>query len=217
MTDADGDGVADKFDLEKNTTPGVLVNSKGQTLDSDADGIADYQDREPFSPPGFPIDSYGVAQQPDLLSEAGRLVDDKFKVLKEDLPPPSSVTMLNDAAIVNTMLPALYFGVNSSGIGGRDLVVLGNVGNLMRTYPQLRLVVTGHSDKAGKEMNNPDVSYWRAKRVIDYLVSAFNISRSRFVLQYRANKDAVMESTHEANRRVQFRVATTEEDMAPPR
>lgn len=217
MTDRDNDGVIDRVDLDKNTIPGVLVNSKGQTLDSDGDGVVDYQDREPFSPPGFPIDSYGVAQRPDVKEEAERLVDAKLKAFEKDLPPPPTVTMLSDAAIINMTLPTIFYSLNNNSVGGKDLVMLETVAGLMKTYPQLRLTVTGHSDKVGREYYNQDISYWRAKRVIDHLVTANGISRNRLVLQYKGYDEALVEGSHEANRRVQFKVATTETEMAPPK
>lgn len=215
MTDEDEDGVVDRLDLDKQSLPGVLVNSKGQTLDSDSDGVPDYLDREPFSNPGSKVDSYGVAIVPDLLDEASKMMDIKLSQFKTELPQPP-VSMLTDAAIINLLMPVIYYGVNSSAIGNQDLMRLETVGLMMKNFPSVRIVVTGHSDKAGKELANQNLSYLRAKKVVDWLASKYGISRNRLVLQYKGANESFVEGIADVNRRVQFRVATSEQEMAPP-
>lgn len=212
LADEDNDGVFDKYDQEKGTLAGVTVNSKGETLDSDLDGVPDYLDQEPFSPPGFEIDSYGVAQQPDLLLEAEEMMDTKVQNLEQRLPKPT-VQMLNDEAVISLSLPTIYFSVNSSRLGGKDIVALRPVAELMRKYSSIRLVVIGHSDVAGKESRDRKLSYRRTKNVIDHLVNTHGISRSRLVLQYEGSDEAVVNRVNEANRRVAFKIATFETDM----
>ena len=48
MIDLDGDGVVNKFDLEKNTPIGTPVDASGRSLDTDNDGVPDYIDDDPF-------------------------------------------------------------------------------------------------------------------------------------------------------------------------
>lgn len=215
IEDEDEDGVFDKYDKDNSTLPGSVVNSKGQTIDSDSDGYADYVDKEPFSPPGYPIDSYGVAKKPDPLTETKQLVESRLDAFEKEIPKPTTA-YLTDATIINLMLPTLYFSINSAAIGGKDLLHLENVGKLMTLHPHIRIVVTGHSDRAGKELGNQNISYSRAKSVIDYLIGAYNIRRERFVLQYKGSSEYLMNSSHEANRRVRFRLADNEIDMRAP-
>lgn len=215
FADEDQDGVFDKNDLEKGTLAGVPVNSRGQALDSDGDGVADYLDQEPFSPPGFNIDAYGVAEQPDILAEANKNTEEKIQALENRLPRPT-VTMLTDNAIIDLSLPTIYFGLRSDNLGGKDRVELQRVADLMAKFPQVRLVVSGHADVGRKEADSGKLSYFRANAVIKHLTTKHGIPRSRFVLQYRGNSEAVSNYPDEANRRVQFKVATFESDMSEP-
>ncbi|MEC9406404.1 MAG: OmpA family protein [Pseudomonadota bacterium] len=63
--DADGDGVADRFDACPNTPPGVLVDERGCAVDSDGDGVPDFRDKCPGTPRGVPVDNDGCPLDAD--------------------------------------------------------------------------------------------------------------------------------------------------------
>lgn len=60
-TDTDGDGIADKLDMEPYTPIGCPVDGQGRALDSDGDGYIDCMDAEVHSPIGYKVDNKGVA------------------------------------------------------------------------------------------------------------------------------------------------------------
>ena len=63
--DADGDGVANKFDQCPGTVSSASVGADGCPLDSDGDGVADFRDDCPNSVPGAQINAKGCALDGD--------------------------------------------------------------------------------------------------------------------------------------------------------
>ena len=59
LKDADGDGVADKYDKCPNTPAGAVVDKAGCPVDSDKDGVPDGIDKCPTTPTGAAVDAVG--------------------------------------------------------------------------------------------------------------------------------------------------------------
>lgn len=99
LKDTDADGVADIFDREPNTLPGVSVDARGVTLDTDADGVSDYLDRELITPSFCrPVDEQGVGtcpQRPDTccsqMQSYIRHLRDEIAQARNPEPAPEKV------------------------------------------------------------------------------------------------------------------------------
>lgn len=63
--DADGDGVANKFDQCPGTVAAATVGTNGCPLDSDGDGVANYLDNCPNTAPGAQVNAKGCALDGD--------------------------------------------------------------------------------------------------------------------------------------------------------
>lgn len=210
LADDDGDGVINQLDEEEDTPAEANVNAKGVALDSDADGIPDYLDKEPFSPAETPVDAEGVAIRPDVMEEVSKLVEAKLKdyqpvVVEPTAPKTSGVGYL----------PFVYFGSNSATIRNKDYGVLSNIAHVMSANKDAKFVVTGHTDQNGGEVVNVDLSYKRAKNVVDFLVKS-GVSRSQLILQYQGKKQPLVDGEASVNRRVGFRLANGDSEMAAP-
>jgi outer membrane protein OmpA-like peptidoglycan-associated protein len=195
--DTDGDGVLDILDLEPDTPFGAPVDTRGITLDSDSDGIPNYKDLEPFSPPNFTYDDKGVAIKP----------------LEQD-----TISLVNQA--IRLFLPIIHFKTNQSDIRETEHSKLEHIGRTMLLYKDIRLLVIGYADIIGSEQYNNEISYQRAAATIDYLTNRYSISRERFVLSWKGEKDAVVVDDEDSymNRRVEFQEATPEmKDMESPK
>ena len=68
FSDADGDGVFDRFDECPDTPAGVAVDSIGCPSDTDFDGVFDYMDKEPNTPEGAIVDENGSQVTADVLA-----------------------------------------------------------------------------------------------------------------------------------------------------
>ncbi len=214
LTDTDGDGIIDMLDQEKETPKGAPVDTRGIALDSDGDKLADYMDNEPYSPVGFPVDAKGVAQvpKPNYTTEAdvNKIVDGKLAASNASRP--------TGAGLADWFLPIIHFDFDKSNIKTMEYEKLRQVANVMKNNPNIRVAVTGHTDKKASDNYNQGLSYRRAQNAIDYLISNYGISRDRLVLTYSSENDVLVKTNEKnyMNRRVEFKVATSESEMGQP-
>ncbi|MBV6439546.1 MAG: hypothetical protein EPGJADBJ_01188 [Saprospiraceae bacterium] len=209
-TDTDGDGIIDAIDDEDNSPAGARVDTKGVTMDSDADKVPDYKDKEPYSPPGYSVDANGVAQgvpKYTTESDVNRIVDAKIAAIK--FPEPKS----ND-----WFFPNANFAYNSYALRYSEYEKLYQVATVLKQNPTLKVVAIGNTDHRGSEGYNNVLSYNRAKAAIDFLVSQHGIDRNRLILNWAGESSTIVpvNGANATNRRVEFRVAKGETEMARP-
>lgn len=216
--DTDNDGVPDALDEEKDTPPDTEVDSKGRSLDSDGDGIANSQDKEPYSPPGYPTDKDGVAQVPKPLTQQD------VKVIPGDPATGKAPTLVIGDEVYDPLggggtgtlkdwyLPMVHFDLDKYYLRPEAYEQLQHVASVMQGYPNLKVVVHGHTDTRASKDYNDMLSYNRSMACVDYLINRYNIDRSRFILKYNGEVDNLIENAntskeHFMNRRVEFYVA----------
>ncbi len=207
-TDTDGDGIIDAIDDEDNSPAGARVDTKGVTLDSDMDKVPDYKDKEPYSPPGYTVNADGVAQVPKPITEAdvNRIVDAKIAAIKLPTPKPT-----------DWFLPMVNFGDNRYDVRTSEYDKLYQVATVLKNNPELKVVAVGNTDARGSEGYNNVLSYNRAKAAIETLVSQYGVSRDRLILNWAGESSTLVPQGASAmNRRVEFRVAKGETEMARP-
>jgi len=208
-TDTDGDGIIDAIDDEDNSPAGARVDTKGVTLDSDGDKVPNYKDKEPFSPPGYTVNADGVAQVPKPITEAdvNRIVDAKIAAIKFPTPQTNE-----------WFLPMVNFGDNRYDVRYSEYEKLYQVATVLKNNPNLKVVAVGHTDDRGPEGYNAVLSYNRAKAAIETLVSQYGVSRDRLILNWAGETANLVpeKGSSVINRRVEFRVAKGETEMARP-
>ncbi len=213
LTDTDGDGVIDLLDADNNTPPGVAVDTRGVALDSDNDGIPNFQDDEPYIAKGKRV----IIQQPG--DKPFTTEDDVERIIDNKLREYSDSGSLPGGGITNWFLPIIHFGIDSYKIRYADYGSLASIAKVMKSNPQIRVVVTGFTDKTASNTYNLDLSFKRAKAAIEHLVTVHGIARSRLVLNYNGEDEPLVPSNGSSimNRRVEFRVATNlDVDMENP-
>ena len=207
-TDTDGDGIIDDIDDEDNSPAGARVNTKGVTLDSDGDKVADYMDKEPYSPPGFSVNPEGVAKVPKPISEddVNRIVDAKIAAIK--FPAAGGMWFL----------PMVTFGDNRYDLKYSEYEKLYQIGTVLTQNPDMKIVAIGNTDKRGPEGYNDVLSYNRSKAAIDFLVEQYGVARDRLILNWVGEDNSLIpvNGSNSMNRRVEFRVAKGETEMARP-
>lgn len=212
-TDTDKDGIIDAIDDEDNSPAGARVDSRGVTLDSDGDKVPDYKDKEPYTAPAFVnnVDANGVGRVPKPITEedVNRIVDAKIAAIKLPEPPKG----LN-----NWFLPMINFGDNHYDVGYSEYEKLYQVASVMKSNPDIKVVVTGHTDQRGSEGYNNVLSYNRAKAAVEFLTSTHGIAANRLLLNYSGEAAALVPGkSSRQNRRAEFRVAKPEDkDMSRP-
>jgi outer membrane protein OmpA-like peptidoglycan-associated protein len=238
IQDTDNDGVLDEFDLELNTPPNALVDTRGRTLDSDKDGVPDYLDKQPFYAPleGEQVDKDGQIVSSSNSNNSGGAGEDvvvlrpggggvteaRVKEIVEQAFQQREATggagSYGGGAVVEWFLPMIHFEMSSSNIRTSDIGNLSSIARMMKSNRGMKLLVIGYTDKTGGEDVNQKLSFQRANAAIDYFVNKQGISRDRFVLNYKGKDDNIVEANSSfMNRRVEFQVAKPgDTDMPAP-
>ena len=215
MTDSDGDGVIDMLDQEKNSTAGFPVDTRGIALDSDGDGVLDGNDKEPYTPAGYvnTVDADGISAipSPNYTSE-----DDVNRIVDAKIAANAAATPVSSAA--DWFLPMIHFDFNKYSLKNSSFGSLHHVATVMKQNPNVRVVVSGHTDRTSSNCYNEVLSYNRAETAINYLVSKYGISRDRLVLKYGGEETNLVATNarNMMNRRVEFSIANDETEMGRP-
>lgn len=203
-SDADGDGVADYFDVEANTPEGVAVTGNGAALDSDGDGIPNHADMDPFTMPGTEVDAQGRP-----LDSDGDGVPNS-----EDLEPNTApgamvnfkgqtVGVANGAGGSAALLPSIYFKFNSSSLSESSYEVLTQVARYMKANENVTITIKGYCDPAGSEKYNVSLAKRRAMAVKKALNELYKIDGDRLQIEAIGESD-ILSDNNKINRRVDF-------------
>jgi outer membrane protein OmpA-like peptidoglycan-associated protein len=144
--DSDGDGVGDDADKCPNTPRGTKVGSDGCPADSDGDGVTDDRDRCPDTPKGTNVDAQGC---PEKAAAAPAVLPESKKSL---------------------VLEGVNFDTNSSHLQSSSTDVLDRVAEGLKSNPDVRVEIGGHTDSQGNDAYNLKLSRDRANAVKDYLI-----------------------------------------------
>ena len=110
-----------------------------------------------------------------------------------------NVTFNEDAGV--------YFDTNKSDVKGTSAATLDKLAGIFKEYPKSIILVEGHTDSAGPEDYNMNLSKQRAQSVTNYLTSK-GISAGRFTTKwYGESQPRATNETSEGkakNRRVEF-------------
>jgi OOP family OmpA-OmpF porin len=150
--DSDKDGVPDELDKCPGTPAGVAVDKDGCPLDSDNDGVPDYLDKCPGTPAGQKVDKDGCPPP----------------VVQEVKPKAAAAPEIIEKG--RTTLRVL-FDTNKDVIKKNSFKDVDNLVNVMKQYPDLNVVIEGHTDNVGSAAYNKKLSQKRAEAVKKYMVS----------------------------------------------
>ena len=179
MLDTDKDGVADYLDQEPNTIGGVMVDTKGKSIDLNNNNVPDE------------LESY-------LLKTYGSNTDKSAIVNNSTL-----IKNLINEGYVNT-----YFDYNKSTPTNVSTEGIDFILTYLRNNPTASVDIIGHADELGRSEYNDKLSTARANSVKDVLVKA-NIDASRLNVVAAGEDASVAKDSDAARklvRRVTFRV-----------
>lgn len=214
LADADKDGVPDILDREPNTPADAPVDNLGRELDSDKDGVPDWKDKEPFSPPGYPVDADGIAQVPKPVTPEDVVeIGNKNYELKGACKCDCCDKM---GSLKDWYLPMINFDRDKYYLRPEAYASLQHVAQVMKSYPDMKIVVHGHTDVRQTVEYNQMLSYNRAMTAIDFLANTYGISKDRFIIKYDGKSKLLIPNTkeeteHFMNRRVEFYIASPED------
>ena len=103
----------------------------------------------------------------------------------------------------------ILFDSGSADIKSPSHTILNKIGKVLEDNPDLQYLVIGHTDNVGNSEKNKSLSELRAKAVIDYFISNFEISKSNLIPVGKGESEPVATNDSkdgkQQNRRVQFK------------
>ena len=153
------------------------MDKDGCPLDSDGDGVPDYEDKCSGTPAGVKVDKDGCPIVEKQIMEKGR------------------VTLKMEFDFDKAIIKKEYHDE------------IGNLADVMKKYPDLKIVIEGHTDNTGELAYNEKLSQSRADAVKQYLVEKFGIEVSRLSTkgygEIRPIESNATEEGRQKNRRVE--------------
>tara|TARA_Y100000589_G_C27059163_1_gene590591 strand:- start:254 stop:949 length:696 start_codon:yes stop_codon:yes gene_type:complete len=144
----------------------------------------------------------------------GDRMDRQAERIEEEIPG-AEVTRVGEGINVTFNEDAgVYFDTNKSSVKGTSAQTLDKLAEILKEYPKTNILVEGHTDSAGPEDYNWDLSRRRAESVTNYLVNK-GIDKSRFTTKwYGETQPKATNETAEGkaqNRRVELAIIASEE------
>lgn len=129
------------------------------------------------------------------------------------LPEGGGIGVTEDAEGIIVSLGNILFGFNQAAIKSEFEKKLDALAELLRKYPNIDIVVSGHTDNVGQEAYNQALSENRAKNVADALMRRGVAPTRISYIGYGSRKPIVSNATEEGrqkNRRVEIKLITRE-------
>lgn len=154
-------------------------------------------------------------------AEAGFLLDEKEKRLREELVGTGVTIGRNTDGSIDLIMPSQTFSnvspINTFAIQPQFQSALNHVAQVLfegNALANLALVIHGHTDNTGSATVNKAISENRANAVLNYLVSQ-NIDDFRMISRGYGATSPIAENTtalgREQNRRVEISIYATNE------
>lgn len=144
----------------------------------------------------------------------GNRMDRQAERIEEEIPG-AEVTRVGEGINVTFNEDAgVYFDTNKSAVKGTSATTLDKLAGIFQEYPKTFVLVEGHTDSAGPDDYNMNLSQQRAESVTKYLV-AKGISAGRFTTKwYGESQPKADNATVEGkakNRRVELAIMANDE------
>jgi OOP family OmpA-OmpF porin len=246
-SDDDKDGVPNYLDQEPNTPADAQVDAHGMALDSDKDGVPNHLDAEPFSPDPKHVNEKGESINKLVVDknapvDTNNMLDprnpksiyygnggDSYEGGDEEggdvnnggnnSSNGKNGGKFGKGSVCNpTNLPMVHFDLDRYYIKPEFNAALHEVAMMMIACPNIKIVVTGHTDNRESAEYNRKLSYNRVNKVTEYIVNKYGIDANRFIVKFDGESAPMVpglpdnwspkyEFRQYLNRRVEFRIA----------
>lgn len=143
----------------------------------------------------------------------GSRMDRQAERIEEEIPGAEVQRVGEGINVTFTQDAGVYFDTNKSDVKGTSAETLDKLAAIFQEYPKSNILVEGHTDSAGPEDYNWNLSQQRAESVTQYLV-ARGITQSRFTTKwYGETQPRATNETTEGkakNRRVELAIVASD-------
>lgn len=144
----------------------------------------------------------------------GNRMDKQAQRIEEEIPG-AEVTRVGEGINVTFNEDAgVYFDTNKSNVKGTSATTLDRLAGILKEYPDSNVLVEGHTDSAGPDDYNMNLSKQRAESVSGYLVSQGIMAGRLTTKWYGESQPKGDNNTTEGkaqNRRVELAIIANEE------
>ena len=212
--DDDLDGVFNKNDKCPNTPKGEIVNKDGcseSQIDEDKDGVSNIIDQCKGTLKGQLVNSSGCAlnqldtDSDGIFDDLDKCPEEKGEKLNYGCPIVSKKIEKQISEIANEV----NFVSGKSDLLVSSMTKLNELLVILFENPELKIIISGHTDDVGNEESNFVLSKKRADSVLNYLAGK-GISKSRMKSfafgeqQLKQNENS--EDARSKNRRVEIKI-----------
>jgi len=181
----------------------VLVNRKPVALPAlhVSGEVSDGDDSEVFE--------FHVIDDPDnpMMLHA-RIHDDDARVVSIEFPPPAASLERSLMITEKVELGGLYFKFASATLRPQSDTVLGELASVLKSHPDWRFRIDGHTDAIGSDASNLDLSRRRSAAVRSALVDRFGVAAVQLTTQGFGESEPIDSNDSDAgrarNRRVEL-------------
>lgn len=205
--DSDKDGILDSVDKCPESPAGSQVNSLGCPADADKDGISDSKDECPTSPLNSKVNDKGCPVIATQDKDNDGVVDTR------DMCPASkagaTVNEFGCTASENITLKGVTFRTASARLTNASSPILDAAAKTLKSNPDLKIEISGHTDNQGEDSKNLRLSQVRANTVMIYLIRQGVAAQNLTAIGYGETEPVASNETAEgraANRRVELKI-----------
>jgi len=205
-SDIDKDSVVDAQDTCAGTLLGAKVDDRGCPSDSDGDAVLEGLDRCAATPQGYRVDAFGcpVDSDHDGVNDAtDQCADSKHLETVDAMGCRVKAPEIFTSGTQTVRLEGISFEKNQIEASPSAGPVLKQVADSMKDWPETRVEIAVHTDRAGSASKNRELSERRADFLASYLVGLG-------VEPARVTAKGYGESAHFDERVVELRIASSE-------
>jgi outer membrane protein OmpA-like peptidoglycan-associated protein len=212
--DDDLDGVFNINDKCPKTPKGEKVNVDGcseSQLDEDADGVVNVKDQCPKTPKGEKVNVNGCSES--QLDNDGDGVNNRL----DKCPDEKGDRLNNGCPVVNQKIEKqineianeINFVTNKADLLVSSMAKLNELLIILLENPDMRIIISGHTDDVGNEESNFILSEKRAQSVANYLAEK-GIAKTRMTAlafgEQQLKQNDISEDARAKNRRVEIKI-----------
>ncbi|GEM_PF-403606 len=212
--DTDGGGVKDGDEVRKGINP-LLKSDDKKPADSDNDGLTDDYERKIGTNPNNPdsdgdglkdgeeVNRYKTNPMNPDTDNGG--IKDGVEVRNHANPLKADDDILNIAVGDKIVLRNIVFATGKSIISPKSASILNMVHKALKSRPEMKLSIVGHTDNVGRRKSNIRLSKNRAAAVKAWLVKR-GIKGNRLTTDGKGPDEPVVPNTTKENKQMNRRV-----------